>query len=59
MKVKFIKSGVYVGYGHFEGDETDLPKAKAQKLLKGGYVVAMGAKPVNRTAKKTTDKKEE
>jgi len=45
MKVKWIKQGIGIGYGYFEGDEIDVNDSLAAELTELGYVVAIHTKP--------------
>ena len=41
MKVKWVKSGVGIGFGYLEGTETTLSESQANELLELGYVVIL------------------
>lgn len=41
MKVRWVKSGVGIGFGHLEGEEINISEAQANELLELGYVVIL------------------
>ena len=47
MKVRWVKSGVGIGFGYLEGAESDMSKAQADELLELGYVVQLTSSPGN------------
>lgn len=47
MKVRWVKSGVGIGYGYLEGAESDMTKAQADELLELGYVVQLSTSTGN------------